>query len=140
MPIEAIFALPISVRAGDLEVLNSGTVLFSPEKGFRVTVGGITIEFIFQNAEQGTPEINRNAVPDSLTFQYIIKGMIPSAPAGMGLKYADGIGTAQGFPIYFSFALSVLVNDQKAISMNYAVYRGIPAPIQAPVEGEARNG
>lgn len=130
----------IIVTAGDLQVLSSGVVNFTPEKGFRVDAGGVKIEFVFQNSEQGVPEIVRNAIPESLTFQYVIKGAIPSAPAGMGLKYPDAIGTVGGIPIHFSFALSVLVNDQKAIVLNYAVYAGPPVVVaEAQTHEEAKH-
>ena len=116
----------VAVTAGGLRVLSSGTVNFAPDAGFKASVGAITIEMVFQNSEQGQPEILRKPLPESLTFQYLIKGAIPNSPAGMGLKYPEAIGTANGTPIHFSFSLSVLANDQKAIVLSYAVYASAP--------------
>jgi hypothetical protein len=138
MPNEHKINLPVTVTTGDLEILASGVANISSEKGFQVVIGGIKIEILFQNSEEGQPEIERKPLPDVLTFQYIIKGKIPGSPLSMGLKYPDVIGMTQGIPVHFSFGLSTLGNDQKAITLQYSVYRGTDA-VQ-PSSGKKEGG
>jgi hypothetical protein len=133
MAISENIGIPVVVTSGDLQVLTSGTAFCSPEKGLQVVVGGIRIDLKFETEKADKPEIERNPIPSELTFRYKIKGKVPSLPAGIGLKFPDSIGSANGIPIYFSFGLSALGDDQKAMTVQYTVYGGKPSP-QPPTE------
>lgn len=130
---------PISVIVGDLTVATSGVANFSIEKPFHIQIGAIRIEFIFEKYEEGKADFERKALPESLSYQYIVKGKLPDSPFALGLRYPDNIGIASGYPIWFTFSLSGLGTDNKGVSLQYTVYRGERQPPRQVPGKEAGN-
>lgn len=132
-------ALSIKVTVGDLTVIATGVANFPIEKQFRIQIEGITIEFVLEKHEEGKTDFERKAIPERLVYQYIVRGKIPESPATFGLRFPDNIGTANGYPIWFTFGLTALGTDGKGVSLHYTVYQGDRQAPQKVEEKEASN-
>lgn len=130
--------IPVRVEVGNLTLIASGVVSFPIEEPVCIHIGKLTVDFIFKNNATGRAEFERRAVPENLTYQYIVTGKIPLSPLSLGIRFPENIGIAVGHPIWLTFGFSALGIDGRSVSLQYTVYQG-EKEIPLAVKGTEAN-